>query len=79
MTTGECKSSSSLYGGPPSLNVMAGNCSLEYDDEAFVSVVQGGAADHCSFPSSQFDTAGSDSRRTSLAGVERPELVGGGP
>ena len=46
VTTGECRSSSSLYGGPPSLKVIAGNCSRTLEGAVF-SENHGGVADHC--------------------------------
>lgn len=73
VTTGLWRSSSSLYGGP-SPKVIAGNCWVPYEASAVPgAAVHCPAADHCPLEPSHVVGAGSDNRRVSLEGVERPE------
>ena len=63
------------------MKVIADSCSRELFGAGLpaFSVVHGGVPDRCPRVSSRLDTAGSDSLLVSLAGVDRPELAGGGP
>ncbi len=60
------------------MKLIAGNRSL-LNPPKFVSVIHGRGADHGPLESSHVDTAGSDNLLDSLAGVDRPDELGGGP